>query len=89
MQRLVPPDKAVIETEVGRTGRIYKMQKDGTVHVRDDDAKLLLKAGYVRPSLGGFARSAGWICQDCHHHGYFRRCKCGSENTVKGDHVDL
>lgn len=86
--RLLPPDKAVFETQVPR-GVVYRMQKDGCVHVDERDAKTLREAGYTQPSLGGFARAAGWVCQDCHFHGYFKKCKCGSENTVRGDAVDL
>jgi len=86
--RLLPPDRAVVETEVPR-GIIYRMGKDGTIDADERDVKTLRKAGYAPPQLGGFARAAGWICQDCHFHGYFKKCKCGSENTVKGDTVDV
>jgi hypothetical protein len=92
MKRLLPPDKAAVETGVPRRGGgevVYKMQRDGTIHVNDSDYKALKAAGYTEPSLGGFARAAGWVCEDCGFHGYFRRCKCGSENTVRGDAVDL
>lgn len=87
MKRLLPPDKAVIETSIPRASggeSIYRMRKDGTVHVADADAKLLKKAGYTEPMLGGFARADGWVCKDCGHHGYFRKCKCGSHNTRRG-----
>jgi hypothetical protein len=92
MKRLVPPDKAVVETGVPRPGggeSVYRMRRDGTIHVSDADAKMLKKAGYTEPSLGGFARAAGWICDECGFHGYFRKCgKCGSENTHKGQEVE-
>lgn len=86
--RLVPPDKAVLETQVPR-GVVYRMQKDGTIHADERDVKALRQAGYTQASLGGFARAAGWVCRVCHHHGYFKKCKCGSEDTVRGDAVDL
>ena len=79
MKRLLPPDKAAIETQIG--SRVYAMQKDGTVHVSDADAKKLKQAGYTSPNAGGFAKAAGWVCGDCGFHGYFKQCKCGSENT--------
>lgn len=89
MKRLLPPDKAAIETGVPRAGGgevVYRMRKDGTVHVSDRDAKLLKKAGYTEPQIGGFARAAGWICEACGFHGYFRKCgKCGSLDTRKGN----
>lgn len=88
MPRLVPPDKAVAETQVPR-GTVYRMQKDGTIHVDERDVKALRQAGYTQPSLGGFARADGWVCHDCGHHGYFKRCKCGSDKTVRGRTVDL
>lgn len=87
MRRLVPPDKAVVETGVPRRGGgevVYAMRKDGTIHVSDSDYDVLRKNGYTEPNLGGFARAAGWVCNDCSFHGYFKKCKCGSENTVEG-----
>jgi hypothetical protein len=82
MKRLVPPDKAVIETQVG--SRLYKRNKDGTVHVSDADAKALKKEGFFEPNAGGFAKAAGWICEACGFHGYFKKCgKCGSEEMKR------
>ena len=76
-----------METGVPRPGGgevVYRMQKDGTVHVSESDAKLLKKAGYSEPNAGGFARAKGWICQDCHFHGYFKVCgRCGSEDMKR------
>lgn len=91
MKRMVPPDRAVVETGVPRPGggeAVYRMRKDGTIHVSDSDAKMLKKAGYIEASIGGFARAAGWICNDCGFHGYFKKCKCGSENTRRGNEVE-
>jgi hypothetical protein len=89
MKRLVPPDKAVVETGIPRRNggeSVYRMQKDGTIHVSDSDYALLRKAGYTEPTLGGFARAAGWICNGCGFHGYFKKCgRCKSEDTRKGN----
>jgi hypothetical protein len=82
MRRLVPPDKAAIETQVG--SRLYTMGKDGTVRVSDADAKALKQAGYTEPNAGGFAKADGWVCQDCGFHGFFKKCgKCGSEDMKR------
>lgn len=93
MKRLLPPDRAAVETGVPRPGGgevVYRMQRDGTVHVSDADARLLKKAGYSEPQAGGFARAAGWICNACGFHGFFKKCgRCGSENMTRGDTVDL
>lgn len=92
MKRLFPPDKAAVETGIPRPGggeSVYRMRKDGTIHVPDSDAKALKAAGYTEPSVGGFAKAEGWMCRDCGHHGYFRKCKCGSENTRRPSDVDL
>jgi hypothetical protein len=78
MKRLVPPDKAVAETQVG--SRLYRQMKDGTVHANDADVKVLKEAGFFEPNAGGFAKTKGWVCDDCGFHGYFKVCgKCGSE----------
>ena len=87
MKRMLPPSGAAIETSIPRPGggeSIYRMQKDGTVHVSDADAKTLRKAGYTEASAGGWVQAAGWVCDDCGFHGFFRRCgRCGGENTRK------
>lgn len=92
MKRLVPPDKAVIETGVPRSGGgevVYRMKKDGTVHVSDGDAALLKKAGYTEPNVGGWIKAAGFVCNDCGWRGFFRKCgKCSSENSRRGDEVE-
>lgn len=88
MKRLVPPDKAVVETGIPRRGggeSVYRMQKDGTIHVADSDYAALRKAGYTEPNAGGFAKAAGWVCNECGFHGYFKKCKCGSEDTRRGN----
>lgn len=82
MKRMLPPDKAAVETQIGQ--RVYAMRKDGTVHVSDAEAKALKAAGYTEAQIGGFARAKGWVCQDCYFHGYFKKCgKCGSDNVKR------
>jgi hypothetical protein len=82
MKRMVPPDRTVVETQIG--SRLYTMGKDGTVRVNDADAKALKAAGYTQANAGGFAKALGWICQDCYFHGYFKVCgKCGSEKMKR------
>lgn len=92
MKKLVPPDKAVIETGVPRRGggeSVYRMQKDGTIHVADSDYAALRKAGYSDPSAGGFCRAAGWICNECGFHGFFKKCgRCKSEDTRRGNEIE-
>lgn len=90
MKRMVPPDRAVVETGIPRAGggeSVYRMRRDGTIHVPDSDAAMLKKAGYIEAQVGGFARAAGWICNECGFHGYFKKCKCGSEDTRRGSEV--
>jgi hypothetical protein len=91
MKRLLPPDKAVLETGVPRANggeTVYRQHRDGTIHVADADVRALKQAGYTTPSAGGFARSHGWRCDDCGFHGYFRLCgRCKGENTRRGDAV--
>jgi len=83
MRRLLPPDKAVLETQI--SGVVYRQQKDGTIHADDHDYSALKKAGYTEPMAGGFAKAAGWVCLNCGFHGYFKLCgKCKSENTERG-----
>ena len=87
MKRLLPPSGQAVETGVPRPGggeSVYRMQKDGTVHVADSDAAVLKQAGYTEPNAGGWIRASGWVCDDCGFHGFFRKCgKCGGVNTHK------
>lgn len=87
MKRLVPPDKAVVETGVPRAGGgevVYRQRRDGTVHVSDSDAKLLKKAGFTEPNAGGWVKARGWVCQSCGFHALFKKCgKCGSEDMKR------
>lgn len=89
MKRLLPPDKAVIETGVPRANggeSVYRMQRDGTIHVSDHDYALLRKAGYSEPMAGGFAKAHGWICNECGFRGYFKKCgRCKSEDSRRGN----
>jgi hypothetical protein len=83
MKRLVAPDKAVKEGQIG--GVIYPVQKDGTMHIDDAHAAAFKREGWAEPNAGGFARAAGWVCQECGFHGYFKKCgRCQSENMVRG-----
>jgi hypothetical protein len=84
MKRLVPPDKAVLEGQIGNV--VYRQQKDGTMHIDDKVADAFKREGWTEANLGGFARAKGWVCQDCGFHGYFKKCgKCGSENMERGN----
>lgn len=87
MKRLVPPDRAVAETQVG--SRLYRQMKDGTVHANDADVKVLKQAGFSEPNAGGFAKTEGFVCDDCGFHGYFRKCgKCGNEQMKRPSEKD-
>jgi hypothetical protein len=83
MKRLVAPDRAVVEGQIGNV--VYRQQKDGTMHVDDHHAAALKREGWFEPNAGGFAKAKGWVCDDCGFHGYFKKCgKCGSESMTKG-----
>lgn len=92
MKRLLPPDKAVVETGIPRRNggeSVYRMRKDGTIHVPDSDVRALKQAGYTEPAAGGFAKAEGFICGVCGFHGYFRKCgRCGGDGRRPSD-VDL
>jgi hypothetical protein len=82
MKRLVPPDKAVLETQIG--SRVYRQGSDGTIRVPDSDAKALKREGFTEPNAGGFAKADGWVCIDCGFHGYFIKCgRCNSDNMKR------
>ena len=57
--------------------------KDGTFHVPDGLGKSLIKSGDFAQAGTNFRSCRGYRCLDCNFLNLFRKCKCGSENTVE------
>jgi hypothetical protein len=81
MARVCPPAQGCREIEVG--GTRYRVRRDGTFHVRDDNVRRLLKGGecFLPGTRVGVAR--GWRCA-CGHLSVFRaRCgRCGATDLT-------
>ena len=79
--RLVGSDSGLKELKVG--GKVVPRSKDGTFHVDGADAHLLKKSGDFAVAGITFRNANGYVCQDCKFVGLFKKCRCGSENTIR------
>ena len=69
------PQGAVAGFDHPRVGRINA--RNGIVNVPDDVARDLIRFNECFPAAD-IPKAAGFICDDCGFHGYFRTCgRCG------------
>jgi len=85
--RLVGSDKGLKEIKVG--GRVVPRAKDGTFHVHGAEATLLRKSGDFAVAGVTFAGANGFVCLDCGFVNLLKKCRCGSENTVRESEITV
>ena len=80
--RIIGSDNGLKELTVN-DGAVIPRQKDGTFHVDERVGQALVKSGDYAQAGTTFRNCLGYRCRDCNFLNLFRKCKCGSENTVE------
>jgi len=84
--RLVGSDNGLKEVSVA--GRVVPREKDGTFHVHGAEAAILRKSGDFAVAGVTFSGANGYVCRDCGFVNLLKKCRCGSENTVRESELD-
>lgn len=77
------PDGACKEIDIRSESGVARYGRNGFAEVDNPMHERALREAGCFPATGSKPLAAGWRCQDCGFHGWFRTCKCGSQNTVK------